>query len=72
MIAFTGTSEPSPDLYKMLHENGIQCILGTLGNLDKSANAKGDQLYNKFILNGADILATDRPLEASKAYSKRS
>ncbi len=67
MIAFTGTKEPNPELYQQLHATGIPCILGTLGNLDKSAQARGDQLYQTFIRNGADILATDRPIEAAKA-----
>lgn len=67
MIAFTGTRESDPAVYQLLHEKGILCILGTLGNLDKSAAAKGDHIYPKFVEKGADILATDRPLEASKA-----
>ena len=67
MIAFTGTREPSKELYQTLHTTGIPCILGTLGNLDKSAQSRGDQLYQKFIQNGADILATDRPIEAANA-----
>jgi glycerophosphoryl diester phosphodiesterase len=35
--------------------------------LDKSAAARGDELYVSFVQNGADILATDRPIEAAKA-----
>ena len=42
-------------------------MLGTLGNLDRQVQAKGDHLYQKFRQRGADILATDRPLEAAKA-----
>ncbi|MBC8155568.1 MAG: glycerophosphodiester phosphodiesterase family protein [Bacteroidetes bacterium] len=67
MVAFVGTKEPEVDLYKFLHEKGIACILGTLGNLDKQAAAKGDQVYKKFAENGADIMSTDRPLEVFKA-----
>ncbi|GAB3013884.1 hypothetical protein GCM10027185_06080 [Spirosoma pulveris] len=63
MVAFVGVKEPDADLYKFLHEKGIACILGTLGNLDKQAAAKGDQVYKKFVENGADIMSTDRPLE---------
>lgn len=64
MIAFIGVKEAAPELYQFLHEKGIACILGTLGNLDKQAVARGDQVYKDFVKNGADILSTDRPLEA--------
>lgn len=67
MIAFVGVSEPASGFYDWLHQKGITTILGTLGNLDKSTMANGDQLYAQFIKNGADILATDRPIEAAMA-----
>ncbi|MFD2570349.1 glycerophosphodiester phosphodiesterase family protein [Spirosoma soli] len=63
MVAFVGVKEPDKELYQFLHEKGIACILGTLGNLDKQAAAKGDQVYKQFAQNGADIMSTDRPLE---------
>ena len=66
MVAFVGVKEPDAELYKFLHEKGIACILGTLGNLDKQAAAKGDQVYKKFAENGADVMSTDRPLEMAK------
>lgn len=67
MIAFTGVTEPEPSLYKFLHDKGIYAILGVLGNLDKKAAAKGDELYASLVKRGADILATDRPIEAARA-----
>lgn len=67
MIAFVGVKEPDAELYQFLHQKGIACILGTLGNLDKQAIAKGDQVYKQFAQNGADIMSTDRPLEVWKA-----
>ena len=67
MVAFVGVTEPPKELYDFLHQKGIACILGTLGNLDKQAAAKGDQVYKKFAENGADIISTDRPLEMSQA-----
>lgn len=67
MIAFVGTREPSADLYDFLHKKKIMTILGTLGNLDKMAEARGDHTYRKFVENGADILSTDRPMEAGRA-----
>lgn len=70
MIAFVGVKEPDADLYQFLHQKGIACILGTLGNLDKQAVAKGDQVYRQFVQNGADIMSTDRPLEVWRALTK--
>lgn len=67
VIAFTGVAERTPEFNRALHEKGVFTILGVLGNLDKSAEARGDELYVGFIENGADILATDRPIEAAKA-----
>ncbi|TVP43729.1 MAG: glycerophosphodiester phosphodiesterase [Mongoliibacter sp.] len=66
-IAFTGLSERPVEFNQKLHENGVFTILGTMGNLDRSAIARGDHIYAEFINNGADILATDRPIEAAKA-----
>jgi len=59
IIGFVGTREPKERVYKLLHKNGICAILGTLGNLDRSARARGKQVYVRVIQNGADILATD-------------
>jgi glycerophosphoryl diester phosphodiesterase len=67
VVAFVGTSERDQAIYEILHKEGIYCILGTMGNLDRSAAANGDDLYKRLIQNGADILSTDRPIEASKA-----
>jgi glycerophosphoryl diester phosphodiesterase len=67
VIAFTGLSERTREFNQRLHERGVFTILGVLGNLDKMAEARGDEIYVKFVQNGADILATDRPIEAAKA-----
>jgi len=69
MVAFTGTKESAPALYAKLHQKGVMCILGTLGNLDKKAAAKGDDLYSEWAKQGVDIFATDRALEVQKALS---
>jgi glycerophosphoryl diester phosphodiesterase len=69
MIAFVGTRQPDTTLLNFLHARGIRGILGTLGNLDKMAEARGDHWYHSFVQQGADILSTDRPLEAWKAIS---
>ena len=67
MVAFTGTMESEPLLYQKLHDKGVMCILGTLGNLDKKAEANGDHLYREWTAIGIDIFATDRSLEVYEA-----
>ncbi len=69
MLAFTGTRLSDASLFKRLHDNNIVCMLGTLGNLDKSAEAKGDELYREWKEIGVDIMATDRPFEAFNAIN---
>ena len=70
MLAFTGTRLSEKSLYQRLHNEDIVCILGTLGNLDRQAEARGDELYLKWKKLGVDILATDRPFEAHKAINQ--
>jgi len=69
MLAFTGTRLSDNSLYKRLHKDDIVCMLGTLGNLDRQAEARGDDLYMKWKMNGIDIIATDRPFEAFNAIN---
>ncbi len=66
LLAFVGTSEPNSGVYQLLHDHGILCILGTMGNLDKRATAQGDYVYDGLITRGADILSTDRPVETGE------
>lgn len=71
LLGFVGTRQPDLSHYNSLKEKGIKTILGTLGNLDKSAVAKGnDEVYITYIKNGANIIATDRPLEVAKVFKK--
>jgi glycerophosphoryl diester phosphodiesterase len=67
VIAFTGVAERPQGFNKALHEKGVFTILGVLGNLDRSAISRGDEIYAGFVQKGADILATDRPIEAAAA-----
>lgn len=67
MIAFTGTRTKDKSFYQKLDNMGIPAILGTLGNLDSRAKARGDNIYQSYINDGVDILATNRPLEAFAA-----
>ncbi len=68
MAAFTGVSENDPSLYRFLHDKGISCITGTMGNLDRKAEARGNQVYQDLIRNGSDILSTDQPEAVAEAY----
>ena len=47
LVAFTGVHLADDSLYKKLNELRIPSILGTLGNLDKRAEARGDHLYKE-------------------------
>ncbi|MGO1520605.1 MAG: glycerophosphodiester phosphodiesterase family protein, partial [Sphingobacterium sp.] len=67
LVAFVGTSEPDPALYDSLQKRGVKSILGTMGNLDRSAKKSGYQRYADFIVRGASIISTDRPFEVQKA-----
>ncbi|MGJ1318961.1 glycerophosphodiester phosphodiesterase family protein [Sphingobacterium spiritivorum] len=67
LVAFVGTREADKGLVDLLHGHGIPIILGTMGNLDKQAKANGNQIYAEYVDRGADILSTDRPLEAGKS-----
>jgi len=70
MVAFVGSSEPMKETYDYLSSRKIPAILGTMGNIDKSAAAKGDEIYYKLIENGAAYLSSDRPAEAGKQLAK--
>ena len=67
MIAFTGTRLSDNVLYRALHKEDILTMLGTLGNLDRRAEARGDNLYLQWKQLGIDIIATDRPFAVNKA-----
>ncbi|MGB6269048.1 MAG: glycerophosphodiester phosphodiesterase family protein [Olleya sp.] len=67
MLAFTGTKLSPNDFYKTIQSYGIKTILGTLGNLDRQAQAKGEVPYTVWRNKGIDVFATDRPFEVAKA-----
>ena len=69
MLAFTGTRLSDAKLYNELHKLGITTMLGTLGNLDKQAEARGDHLYMTWRKLGIDVFATDRPFQAAAALN---
>lgn len=67
MVAFVGTRQADQKLINLLHAHGIKTILGTMGNLDRQAKARGYQVYAEYVENGADILSTDNVEDAQKA-----
>ncbi|WGD34155.1 glycerophosphodiester phosphodiesterase family protein [Olleya sp. YS] len=67
MLAFTGTRLSPNQFYKTVHSYGIKTILGTLGNLDNQAKAKGEVPYTIWRDKGIDVFATDRPFDVAKA-----
>lgn len=71
IVAFIGISAPDKDLYQYLHSKGITTILGTMGNIDKSAIANPAKLvYYHLVNNGADILSGDNLPQASDQLNK--
>ena len=69
MLAFTGTRLSDISLYETIHQLGIKTMLGTLGNLDKQAEVKGDTLYQAWRKMKIDIFATDRPFQVAAALN---
>ena len=71
IVAFVGVSAPDKDFYKFLHSKGITTILGTMGNIDKSAKASpAKMVYYHLVNNGADILSGDNLPQASEQLNK--
>ena len=70
VIAFTGISEPTPEMYQALHQRGISCIVGTMGTLDRQHAAGPANVYAQLVRNGADIITTDHPLAAAEALKE--
>ncbi|MEH3114969.1 glycerophosphodiester phosphodiesterase family protein [Pedobacter terrae] len=71
IVAFVGVSPPNKELYQYLHDKGITTILGTMGNIDKSAIASPvKNVYYRLVNNGADILSGDNLPQAAEELDK--
>lgn len=71
IVAFVGVAAPDKELYQYLHAKGITTILGTMGNIDKSALASpARNVYYHLVNNGADILSGDNLPQASEELDK--
>jgi glycerophosphoryl diester phosphodiesterase len=70
MLAWTGTGEPNAALNVALNQRGVEAIFGTLGNPQYSWDGRfereGREQYAAFADAGLEIIATDRPVEASR------
>jgi len=74
LLGFTGTQDPKPRLFSVLNNRDVEVIFGTLGgrnSLDNEIASSGDNsLYTELSVNGVDIIATDRPIEAHAALKR--
>lgn len=73
LLGFTGTEDPRPRLFSVLNKRNVEVIFGTLGGPDSIDNdiaqSGYEALYAEIAENGADIIATDRPVEAYAALA---
>ena len=71
VLAWTGNDAPDLDLWAALDASGVEVIFGTLGgrdSFDERIAAGGDDgVYADLARRGADVIATDRPVEAAAA-----
>lgn len=67
LMAFTGLTARKASFYRLLDQAGLAIIVGTIGNLDQKAAAKGGKVYRKLKRKGAHILATDYPAAVQAA-----
>lgn len=70
MLAFTGTKRSPKTLLDKIHQKNIMVIFGTLGNIDKSAKARGNNIYQELEADGVDIFATDRALDVYETINQ--
>jgi glycerophosphoryl diester phosphodiesterase len=71
IVAFVGVSAPDKSVYDYLNSKGIACILGTMGNLDRSAAANPQRkVFYNLVANGAAFLSTDNLVQAGKELNE--
>ncbi|WP_432708225.1 glycerophosphodiester phosphodiesterase family protein [Pedobacter sp.] len=71
IVAFVGVSAPDKAVYELLAANGITAILGTMGNLDKSAAANpSKRVFYHLVKDGASVLSTDDIVGAGKELTE--
>ncbi|MGE0741500.1 MAG: glycerophosphodiester phosphodiesterase family protein [Hyphomonadaceae bacterium] len=69
VLAWTGVDEPNSALNLALAQRGVEAAFGTLGNPDRSWDGRfareGQDQYAAFAETGIQVIATDRPIQAS-------
>lgn len=68
--AFTGVHLKDTSLYSALKNKGIAVTLGTMGNLDNRAKAKGFNLFKEWKALGINRFATDNPFEVNEVFNE--
>jgi glycerophosphoryl diester phosphodiesterase len=71
VIAFVGHNPPEDlELYKLIHDRGACCLIGTSRNLDKKLLSKEVETiqalepdYRAYLKRGADLIETDIPVQ---------
>jgi glycerophosphoryl diester phosphodiesterase len=70
VLAWTGIDEPNPALNAALTQAGVEPMFGTLGPPERSWDGRfardGRDQYAAFADTGLTVIATDRPIEASR------
>lgn len=70
VLAWTGTEEPNAALNVALARRGVEAMFGTLGNSAHSWDGRFERerrdQYAAFADTGLTVIATDRPIEASR------
>jgi glycerophosphoryl diester phosphodiesterase len=63
VVAFTGTIRSESVLLDSLLAHDIAPVMGTMGNIDRQAEARGNDIYRELAEEGIKIFSTDRPVE---------
>ena len=73
VMAYVGPEDKpaNKDLYNLLHQKGIMCMIAAAPIYDKLEPEEKRRLaYQRIFENGVDIIESDRPIELSKALLK--
>lgn len=68
--AWTGVGEAKPALIARLNALGISAAMGTFGLIDERATRAGSEVYDAYLSQGIDILATDTFPIAAEAINR--
>lgn len=71
MIAYIGpkVGEQNEVMYKLLHAEDVMCMISAASTYDKLSTVEERfEGYKSVLLDGASILESDNPIEASKAF----